>query len=86
MAALVPTTLGSTTREIDAVLDKLYGATDQFEAVQYAHELQQLLTEAQSEVVLYYRSNVRGVNPGSANDSHQPKHRQRHVEHRGLVS
>jgi peptide/nickel transport system substrate-binding protein len=53
--------------EIDAVLDDLYGATDQFEAVQYAHKLQQLLTEVQSEVVLYYWSNVRGVNPRLAN-------------------
>jgi ABC-type transport system substrate-binding protein len=52
---------------VDAVLDNLYGATDQLEAIQYAHQLQQLLTEAQSEVVLYYRSNVRGLNPDIGN-------------------
>jgi peptide/nickel transport system substrate-binding protein len=58
--------------DVDAVLDNLYGATDQAEAIQYAHQLQQLLTEAQSEVVLYYRSNVRGVNPKLANYHQNP--------------
>jgi peptide/nickel transport system substrate-binding protein len=58
--------------DVDAALDSLYGATDQAEAIQYAHELQRLLTEAQSEVVLYYRSNVRGLNPNIGNYHQNP--------------
>jgi len=62
---------------LDEALDNLFGATDQAEAVDLAYEIQRVLTEVQSEVVLYYRSNVRGVNsnlmnylqnPGTASD------------------
>ncbi len=62
---------------MDKALDDLFGATDQAEAVALAHEIQRVLTEVQSETVLYYRSNVRGVNsdlmnylqnPGTATD------------------
>ncbi len=62
---------------LDKALDDLFGATDQAEAVALAHEIQRVLTEVQSETVLYYRSNVRGVNsnlqnylqnPGTATD------------------
>jgi peptide/nickel transport system substrate-binding protein len=58
--------------EIDLALDTLYGATDQAEAVGIAHDIQRLLTEAQSEVVLYYRSNVRGVNSALGNYLQNP--------------
>ena len=62
---------------MDTILDSLFGATDQAEAVGLAHEFQAVHTELQPEVVLYYRSNVRGVNsdiqnyfqnPGTASD------------------
>ncbi len=57
---------------MNEALDKLFGATDQAEAVALAHEIQALLTELQSEVVLYYRSNVRGVNPNLSNYFQNP--------------
>lgn len=57
---------------LNEALDSLFGATDQAEAVALAHEIQAVLTEVQSEVVLYYRSNVRGVNPKLANYLQNP--------------
>jgi peptide/nickel transport system substrate-binding protein len=62
---------------MDEILDGLFGATDQAEAVTLAHQFQAVHTELQPEVILYYRSNVRGVssklanylqNPGTASD------------------
>jgi peptide/nickel transport system substrate-binding protein len=62
---------------MDETLDALFGATDQAEALALAADYQRIHTELQPEVVLYYRSNVRGVNsnignylqnPGTASD------------------
>jgi peptide/nickel transport system substrate-binding protein len=57
---------------MDEALDALYGATDQAEAMDLAVTFQQIHTEQQPEVVLYYRSNVRGLNPKIANYLQNP--------------
>jgi peptide/nickel transport system substrate-binding protein len=57
---------------MDEALDDLFGATDQAEAVQLAHVIQAVHTELQPEVVLYYRSEVRGLNPNLANFHQNP--------------
>ena len=57
---------------MNEILDSLFGATDQAEAVALAHEFQAVHTELQPEVVLYYRSNVRGLNPAIQNYLQNP--------------
>jgi ABC-type transport system substrate-binding protein len=57
---------------MDEALDSLYGATDQAEAMDLAVTFQQVHTEQQPEVVLYYRSNVRGFNPKITNYLQNP--------------
>lgn len=47
---------------MDALLDKLFGATDPAELADLGHQVQALHTEQQPEVVLYYRSSARVVN------------------------
>jgi peptide/nickel transport system substrate-binding protein len=63
--------------QMDAALDELYSATDPAVAAEISHKIQAIHTELQPEVVLYYRSNVRGLsgkignylqNPGTASD------------------
>ncbi|HZB79289.1 MAG TPA: ABC transporter substrate-binding protein, partial [Actinomycetota bacterium] len=49
--------------EMDGALDQLYGATNQAEALELAQEIQRIHTDLQPEVVLYYRSGVRGLRP-----------------------
>jgi peptide/nickel transport system substrate-binding protein len=62
---------------MDAALDELYSATDPAVALGLSHTIQGVHTELQPEVVLYYRSNARGLsgrvgnylqNPGTASD------------------
>jgi peptide/nickel transport system substrate-binding protein len=57
---------------MDQALDDLFGAVDQAEAAELAKTIQQILTEEQSEVVLYYRSEVRGLNPKLKNFLQNP--------------
>jgi peptide/nickel transport system substrate-binding protein len=58
--------------QIDEALDTMFGATDPAEAYALAAEIQQIHTEEQVEVVLYYRSGVRGLNSSIANFARNP--------------
>jgi peptide/nickel transport system substrate-binding protein len=53
--------------EMDAVLDELFGATDPAEQAELGVQIQQLHTQLQPEVVLYYRSSARVVNANLEN-------------------
>ena len=53
-------------------MDALYSATDPAVAADILARLQGLHSELQPEVVLYYRSNVRGVNPKIGNYLQNP--------------
>jgi peptide/nickel transport system substrate-binding protein len=57
---------------MDEALDALFGATDPAEAYSLAAEIQQIHTEEQVEVVLYYRSGVRGLNTSLQNFARNP--------------
>jgi peptide/nickel transport system substrate-binding protein len=57
---------------MDEALDALFGATDPAEAFSLAAEIQQIHTEEQVEVVLYYRSGVRGLNSSLGNFARNP--------------
>jgi peptide/nickel transport system substrate-binding protein len=48
---------------MDAALAELFGSTNQADALEQAQVIQAIHTEAQPEVVLYYRSGVRGLRP-----------------------
>jgi peptide/nickel transport system substrate-binding protein len=58
--------------EIDAALDELFGATDPAEAYGLAATIQQIHVDQQVEVVLYYRSGVRGLNSSLGNFARNP--------------
>lgn len=57
---------------MDDALDALFGATDPAEAYSLAAEIQQIHTAEQVEVVLYYRSGVRGLNSSIQNFARNP--------------
>jgi peptide/nickel transport system substrate-binding protein len=57
---------------MDEALDALFGATDPAEAYALAAEIQTIHTEEQVEVVLYYRSGVRGLNSSIGNFARNP--------------
>jgi peptide/nickel transport system substrate-binding protein len=57
---------------MDEALDALFGATDPAEAFALAAEIQVIHTEEQVEVVLYYRSGVRGLNSSIGNFARNP--------------
>lgn len=57
---------------LDEILDTLLGTTDPAEVYALAAEIQQIHTELQPEVVLYYRSGVRGLNSSIENFARNP--------------
>jgi len=58
--------------DMDEALNTLFGTTDPGEVYALAAELQQIHTELQPEVVLYYRSGVRGLNSSLSNFARNP--------------
>jgi len=58
--------------EMDEVLDTLFGTTDPQAVFELAAQIQQIHTEQQVEVVLYYRSGVRGLNSSLGNFARNP--------------
>jgi peptide/nickel transport system substrate-binding protein len=58
--------------EMDEALDAMFGATDPAEAAALAATVQQIHTEQQVEIVLYYRSGVRGLNSSLGNFARNP--------------
>ena len=57
---------------MDAALDELYATTDPALQVALSQDIARVHTEIQAETVLYYRSNVRGVNPKIGNYLQNP--------------
>ncbi|MDQ3881173.1 MAG: peptide ABC transporter substrate-binding protein [Chloroflexota bacterium] len=57
---------------MDEALDRLFGATALSDQLELAHEVQAIHTELQPEVVLYYRSGVRGLNTSLRNFERNP--------------
>jgi peptide/nickel transport system substrate-binding protein len=57
---------------MDEALDRLYATTDPAKQVAIMQEIERIHTEIQAETVLYYRSNVRGVNPNLSNYFQNP--------------
>jgi len=57
---------------MDAALDELYATTDPALQVALSQEIARVHTEIQAETVLYYRSNVRGLNPKIGNYYQNP--------------
>jgi peptide/nickel transport system substrate-binding protein len=57
---------------MDAALDELYATTDPALQVALSQEIARIHTEIQAETVLYYRSNVRGLNPNIGNYYQNP--------------
>lgn len=57
---------------MNEALESLFGATDFADQVDLAVEMQQVHTELQPEVILYYRSQVRGLNSNLQNYFRNP--------------
>ncbi len=57
---------------MDEALNALYATTDPAQQVALSQEIARIHTEEQAETVLYYRSNVRGVNSKLANYLQNP--------------
>lgn len=57
---------------MNEALEALFGATDFAEQVELAGEVQRVHTEIQPEVILYYRSGVRGLNADLGNFARNP--------------